>query len=475
MNQPSREQIEARITALLLGELPAAEAELLRWTIAQDAGLQKLHDELQSTIVLVREAVKPAAAATVEKNAPLKLSDERRRILLAHFKTPRPKPSIWVRPIIQVPRLVTVLALVALVALVAAMLLPALSASKSRGTYGTMHGGAWDAFRERFLGGVSSIHEDAAANYAGKPAADGELKKVGLQFRTWGADNSGGAALAAAAPPATAPATITLAPEPVLAPPPVQIVLPATESPAQVATMTGSLADSGKGGVISQSIVGGIIQNNSGAAATPPADLFAFQTSAGGQPVSFGSGQSAGVVNSFNGATDTRFGGGSGGGGGGAGGASTANSTALAWNDSGVNRSGSENPPGAAGHGFGSGFSLLGPKDAGGEVSGLPPAGSLGEDPRYVSPKTAGTTFAARGRAPDATPQEKMPTITPNGIADFGGGKLQELFKVKNSGQLLTSGLKNRDGVDFNDQTFVSPVTCRFWAACFRIQLPPAP
>ena len=45
MNQPSREQIEARITALLLGELPAAVAELLRWTISQDADLQKLHDE----------------------------------------------------------------------------------------------------------------------------------------------------------------------------------------------------------------------------------------------------------------------------------------------------------------------------------------------------------------------------------------------------------------------------------------------
>ena len=34
-DKPSREQIEARITALLLGELPADEAELLRWTISQ--------------------------------------------------------------------------------------------------------------------------------------------------------------------------------------------------------------------------------------------------------------------------------------------------------------------------------------------------------------------------------------------------------------------------------------------------------
>ena len=40
-DQPSREQIEARITALLLGELPADEAALLRYTIAQDPALKK--------------------------------------------------------------------------------------------------------------------------------------------------------------------------------------------------------------------------------------------------------------------------------------------------------------------------------------------------------------------------------------------------------------------------------------------------
>ena len=56
-NQPSREQIEARITALLLGELPADEAELLRWTISQDAELQKLHGRLLLTVGLVREVV----------------------------------------------------------------------------------------------------------------------------------------------------------------------------------------------------------------------------------------------------------------------------------------------------------------------------------------------------------------------------------------------------------------------------------
>ena len=52
-DQPSREQIETRLTALLLGELPTEEAALLRYTIAQDPALQKLHDELQATLVLV--------------------------------------------------------------------------------------------------------------------------------------------------------------------------------------------------------------------------------------------------------------------------------------------------------------------------------------------------------------------------------------------------------------------------------------
>ncbi|HUA64254.1 MAG TPA: hypothetical protein VME24_00300, partial [Alphaproteobacteria bacterium] len=91
-DQPSREQIEARVTALLLGELPAAEAELLRWTISQDPELQKLHDHLKLTIDFVREAMKNPTGAPLEKDTPLKLRQERRETLLAHFKTVRPQP-----------------------------------------------------------------------------------------------------------------------------------------------------------------------------------------------------------------------------------------------------------------------------------------------------------------------------------------------------------------------------------------------
>ena len=54
-NQPAREEIEAKLTALLLGELPEEEAKLLRWAITQDPGLEKLHDRLKLAIGLVRE------------------------------------------------------------------------------------------------------------------------------------------------------------------------------------------------------------------------------------------------------------------------------------------------------------------------------------------------------------------------------------------------------------------------------------
>ncbi|HTB85462.1 MAG TPA: von Willebrand factor type A domain-containing protein [Candidatus Sulfotelmatobacter sp.] len=99
-DQPSREHIEARLTALLLGELPADEVELLRYTIAHDPALKKLHDELAATIVLVHEAVNAPADAPTEKAEPLKLSGDRREKLLAHFQTaPKDEPLFWLKRI----------------------------------------------------------------------------------------------------------------------------------------------------------------------------------------------------------------------------------------------------------------------------------------------------------------------------------------------------------------------------------------
>ena len=132
-DQSSREEIELRITMLLLGELPAEEAEALRQTIAQDTALKKLHDELQTAIGLVREVEKNPADTTSENDESLKLSDERRQKLLAHFKTPRPQESFWIRPM-KLPALIPALVVVAIISLFAALLLPALSKAKYRST-----------------------------------------------------------------------------------------------------------------------------------------------------------------------------------------------------------------------------------------------------------------------------------------------------------------------------------------------------
>ena len=133
---PSREEIEAKLTALLLGELPAEEAQLLRWAISQDAALAQLHDRLKLTVGFVREVAANPAEATPVQTAPLKLSEERREKLLAHFKTIAPKEFVPLVPPLEKRReispLLAMAAAVALIAVLAAMLLPALAKSKNK-------------------------------------------------------------------------------------------------------------------------------------------------------------------------------------------------------------------------------------------------------------------------------------------------------------------------------------------------------
>src|SRR5438093_591519 len=85
-----REELEVRITALLLGELPQAEAEMLRRRIAEEPDLVRLHEQLKQTIGLVREAVASPQQEVAPAEAP-KLSSERRGKLLESFKITRPK------------------------------------------------------------------------------------------------------------------------------------------------------------------------------------------------------------------------------------------------------------------------------------------------------------------------------------------------------------------------------------------------
>src|SRR5258705_4502603 len=87
------EELEVRITALLLGELSTAEAEAVREQIASNAQLQQLHDELQKTIGLVQQTTASVGSkATTTAKAPT-LSYARREKLFAAFKTHRLQQS----------------------------------------------------------------------------------------------------------------------------------------------------------------------------------------------------------------------------------------------------------------------------------------------------------------------------------------------------------------------------------------------
>jgi Mg-chelatase subunit ChlD/type II secretory pathway pseudopilin PulG len=131
LEKPSREEIEAKLTALLLGELPVEEAQLLRWAISQDAALAKMHDRLKVSIGFVREITANPAEKLPAQTAPLKLSSERREKLLAHFKTVAPKEFAPPKQR-RISPLLAMAAAVALIAVLAAMLLPALAAAKRK-------------------------------------------------------------------------------------------------------------------------------------------------------------------------------------------------------------------------------------------------------------------------------------------------------------------------------------------------------
>src|SRR5271168_2138994 len=83
-----REELEAKVTALLLGELTESEAALMRELIARDAGLARLEERLQLALNLLRETATEPQPIPAE---PMKLSPNKREKLLAHFKTVAPK------------------------------------------------------------------------------------------------------------------------------------------------------------------------------------------------------------------------------------------------------------------------------------------------------------------------------------------------------------------------------------------------
>jgi len=123
-----RAELEAKVTALLLGELTDDEAANVSALIAQDPELARLRNRLALTLDFVRETSATPAGATPAQPAPLKISPERREKLLASFKTIRPKEFENARR--QTSSLIGLVATVALIGILASLLLPRLSNGK---------------------------------------------------------------------------------------------------------------------------------------------------------------------------------------------------------------------------------------------------------------------------------------------------------------------------------------------------------
>ena len=131
----TREEIEVRLTALLLGELPPAEAGAMLQLVANDPALGQLLARLKQTIGLIRAAAIAPSEEAAAPAAPRQIAPERREKLLNHFKLPTPrqlgipplppqrKPFRWL-----VPALVCLTAVVIMVGL----FLPALGSAKMK-------------------------------------------------------------------------------------------------------------------------------------------------------------------------------------------------------------------------------------------------------------------------------------------------------------------------------------------------------
>ncbi len=137
--QNSRQVLEARLTALLLGEVIGAEAATLHEILATDAELAQLYTRLQRTTALIREiaAAEPAPEPATAPTPPLQLDEHRRQKLLAHFKTVAPKEFKSPRHS-QMSLLLKLAACATVLFVLAGLLLPALSHTKYRAKIGPL-------------------------------------------------------------------------------------------------------------------------------------------------------------------------------------------------------------------------------------------------------------------------------------------------------------------------------------------------
>jgi Mg-chelatase subunit ChlD len=93
---PDHDALEVQVTALLLGELPTAEAASLHARIDADPALRTLHDRLRIAIELTREATRPPQAKELPRPDAPRLDPARRDQLLAKLRAPAipPQPDI---------------------------------------------------------------------------------------------------------------------------------------------------------------------------------------------------------------------------------------------------------------------------------------------------------------------------------------------------------------------------------------------
>jgi Mg-chelatase subunit ChlD len=117
-----REEVEARITTMLMGEMPEAEAAELREYVAADPALARLEEDLRKTILFVEEA---DGSVTEEK-----LSTDRRGKLLRQFKVIQPVEMARSRRRNELRPLLAVAAMLVALLGAAGMLLPSLAKSK---------------------------------------------------------------------------------------------------------------------------------------------------------------------------------------------------------------------------------------------------------------------------------------------------------------------------------------------------------
>jgi Mg-chelatase subunit ChlD/capsular polysaccharide biosynthesis protein/anti-sigma factor RsiW len=121
--QDPEQEREARITALLLGELSPSDADAVRSAIAKDPELARLHDQLARTIGLLGEAAATSVQGAASPSTLLRLPAEKRQRVLASFKVVRhfefnqpssPREAPWFIPLSIAAVLVVMIGAVAL-------------------------------------------------------------------------------------------------------------------------------------------------------------------------------------------------------------------------------------------------------------------------------------------------------------------------------------------------------------------------